>query len=158
MAFGPKIKYSPCGLPQLGQRGWKSDVHLTVCPQGRRKWEARQAPPPVCTWLLQSSSLKYRVWWTWFLVFFKYEFYRLQQTEKSSSNFGKNPVHQTWNFQLENWNSSADRYRIVARFNARYLRNQLLVKRIKNPLHKQSEKLEALCASKQDVLELATLR
>ena len=30
-------------------------------------------------------SLKYRVWWTWLLVYFKLEFYRLQQAAKSSS-------------------------------------------------------------------------
>ena len=46
----------------------------------------RTLPLSVCTWFLQFSSLKYRVWWTWFLVYLKLEFYRLQLAEKSSSN------------------------------------------------------------------------
>ena len=41
------------------------------------------------------------VWWTWFLVYFKLEFYR-QQIEKSRSNLKKNPVHQTRYFKLQN--------------------------------------------------------
>ena len=40
----------------------------------------------ICTWFLQFSSLKYTVWWTWFSVYFKLEFHRLWQAEKSSSN------------------------------------------------------------------------
>ena len=44
-----------------------------------------------------------------------------------------------------------------------YLGNQLFVKRsqyirLKNPLHMQSEKTCSACASKRNVLELATLR
>ena len=42
------------------------------------------------------------VWWTWFLVYFKLEFYRLQWTEKCSSNKEKNAIHQTWYFKVEN--------------------------------------------------------
>ena len=59
-------------------------------------------PLSICTWFLQFSNLKYPVWWTWFLVYFKLEFYRLQQAEKSSSNYEKNPVNQTRYFKLEN--------------------------------------------------------
>ena len=58
-------------------------------------------PLSICTRFLQFPSLKYRVWWTWFLVYFKLEFYRLWQAEKSSSNYGKNPVDQTRYFKLE---------------------------------------------------------
>ena len=39
---------------------------------------------------------------TWFLVYFKVRFYKLQQAETSSSTWGKNPVHQTGYFKLEN--------------------------------------------------------
>ena len=42
-------------------------------------------PLSICTWFLQFSSLKYPVWWTWFLVYFKLQ-YRLQQEEKSSAD------------------------------------------------------------------------
>ena len=55
----------------------------------------------ICAWFLQFSSLKYPVWWTGFLVYFKLEFYRLQQAEKFSSNREKNPVHQTGYFKLK---------------------------------------------------------
>ena len=41
-------------------------------------------PISIWTWFLQFSSLKYQVWWTGFLVYFKLEFYRLQQAEKFS--------------------------------------------------------------------------
>ena len=40
----------------------------------------------ICNWFLQFASLKYQVWWTWLLVYFKCEFHRLQQAEKSSTN------------------------------------------------------------------------
>ena len=56
----------------------------------------------ICTWFLQFSSLKHSVWRTWFLVYFKVRFYKLQQAETSSSTWGKNPVHQTGYFKLEN--------------------------------------------------------
>ena len=62
-------------------------------------------PLSICTRFLQFSSLKYQVWWIGFLVYFKLEFYRLKQAEKSSSNWQKNPVHQTWYFTLENCKS-----------------------------------------------------
>ena len=55
------------------------------------------------TWsfiLLSIFSLKYRVWWTWSLVYFKLEFYRLQQqSEKSSANYEKILTFQTGELQ-----------------------------------------------------------
>ena len=36
------------------------------------------------------------------LIFTPFQLYRLKQAEKSSSNWEKNPVHQTWYFKLEN--------------------------------------------------------
>ena len=59
-------------------------------------------PLSSCTRFLKNFSLKYQVWWTGFLVYFKLEFYWLQQAEKSSSNLEKNPFHQTWYFKLVN--------------------------------------------------------
>ena len=59
-------------------------------------------PLSICTWFLQFSSLKYPVWWTWILVYFKLEFYKLHLAEKSSSNLERNSVHQTRYFNLEN--------------------------------------------------------
>ena len=54
---------------------------------------------------LQFSSLKYQFFIDEldFLVYFKLEFYTLQQKRKSNSNYEKNPVHQTPYFKLVNW-------------------------------------------------------
>jgi hypothetical protein len=73
-------------------------------------FNAKVVRPP--TWFLTFSSLKYRVWRTWFWGYFKLELYRLHQAEKSSSNYRKvsNQVHQTWYFKLENVKPCADRY------------------------------------------------
>ena len=43
----------------------------------------------IWTQFLQFFCLKYPVWRTWFLLYFKLGFYRLQQAEKSSSNWEK---------------------------------------------------------------------
>ena len=70
----------------------KDSPHYYLLPpdKGKSWWFSSSAshsiPLSICTWLLQFSSLKYPVWWTGFLVYFKLEFHRLQQTEKSSSN------------------------------------------------------------------------
>ena len=55
-----------------------------------------------CSWFLQISSLRYWVWWTWFLVYFKLEFYRLKQTENPVQTGKKKSVLQTGYFKLEN--------------------------------------------------------
>ena len=73
------------------------DTINSILHQGKK-----QIPLSICTWFLQFSSLKYWVWWIEFLVYFKLEFYRLQQAEKSSSNWEKNPVYQTGYLKLEN--------------------------------------------------------
>ena len=59
-------------------------------------------PLSIWTQFLQFSRLKYPVWQTWSLLYFKLGFYRLQQAEKCSSNWEKNPFHQTGYFKLEN--------------------------------------------------------
>ena len=54
-----------------------------------------KAEPPIYLHsIFQFCSLKYRAWWTGFLVYFKLEFYRLQKAEK--------PAYQTGYFKLEN--------------------------------------------------------
>ena len=48
----------------------------------------RHAQPPIHLHLIFTIlqfEIHIAVWWTWFLVYFKLEFYRLQQAEKSSS-------------------------------------------------------------------------
>ena len=65
-------------------------------------------PLSICTQFLQFSSLKYWVWWTWILGYFKLEFYRLQQAVQTQK---KNPVHQTWYFKLKNCKSQVWIYR-----------------------------------------------
>ena len=60
-------------------------------------------PLSIWTRFLQLSSLKYPVWRTWFLFYFKIEFCRLQQAEKTQLKLGKNPVHQTGYFKLNNY-------------------------------------------------------
>ena len=56
--------------------GFKVDVSLAT-----RK--IKYIPLSICTWFLQISSLKYRVWWTGFFCLFQTW---LLQAEKSSSN------------------------------------------------------------------------
>ena len=56
--------------------GFKVDVSRKI----------KYIPLSICTWLLQISSLKYRVWWTGFFVYFKLEFCRLHRQSNSSSN------------------------------------------------------------------------
>jgi hypothetical protein len=46
--------------------------------------------------------LKYQVCGTGFFVYFKLEFFGLQQAENASSNWEKNPVHQGCYFKLKN--------------------------------------------------------
>ena len=70
---------------------WRKIIHITQ----------KDYPPSSCNWFLQFLNLKYKVWWSGFLDFFKLEFYRLQQTEKSSWS---NWIFQTRQLQ----NSSAD--------------------------------------------------
>jgi hypothetical protein len=50
--------------------------------------------PPICTWFLTFSVLKFRVCWTGFL--------QATQAVEIQFKLGKNPVHQTRNFILEN--------------------------------------------------------
>ena len=73
---------------------WSNEINsleINFCKKMREElYMPHSNPQSVCTWFLQFSSLKYPVWWTWFLVYFKLEFYRLQQAEKSSS-LGKPP-------------------------------------------------------------------
>ena len=76
---------------------WTKMIHITQ----------KDYPPSNCYWFLQFFSLKYKVWWTGFLVCFKLEFYRLQQAEKSSSNWKK-----TWFIKLNisNWRIAKIKY------------------------------------------------
>ena len=70
---------------------WRKIIHITQ----------KDYPPSSCNWFLQFFNLKYNVWWSGFLDCFKLEFHRLQQVEKSSSNW-KKIAHQTQYFKLEN--------------------------------------------------------
>ena len=53
-------------------------------------------PLSIWTWFLQNSSLKFPVWWTGFLVYFKLEFYRLQQEKKIQFKLGKKSSLSNW--------------------------------------------------------------
>ena len=58
----------------------------------------KSVPLSISSWVLQFSSLKYWFWWTWFLDYFKPEFYSRQknpiQTRKKKSN-SSNSILQT---------------------------------------------------------------
>ena len=71
-----------------GKNDWWKLHHISCVPNEKCLSSKYILPSPlsICTWFLQFSSLKYPVWWTWFSVYFKLEFYRLQQAEKSSSD------------------------------------------------------------------------
>ena len=79
-------------------------------------------PHSIYTRFLQFSSLKYWVWWTWFLVNFKLEFYRLQQTEifvetrkKSSSSNSMFQTRELKNRVQIDWRSVCNLYWITAK-------------------------------------------
>ena len=53
--------------------------------------------------IFEKLSWRNQVRQTWFLFYFKIEFCRLQQAEKTQLKLGKNPVHQTGYFKLNNY-------------------------------------------------------
>ena len=59
-------------------------------------------PLLICTWFLKNPVLKNLVALDELFVFYKLDCYCLCSLQKSSSNYEKNPVHQTGNFTLEN--------------------------------------------------------
>ena len=57
----------------------------------------------ICTWFLPFSSLKFQVWWTGFFSSSNWIFAGYTGSKNPVQTRKKNPVHQTWNFKLENF-------------------------------------------------------
>ena len=58
-------------------------------------------PPVDLQLIFEKSNLKNQVGQTWFLVYFKLEFWRLNRHKNSSSKQTKNQVRPTWLFKLD---------------------------------------------------------